>query len=567
MKLLNFSVVRIFVALMFVFSITGNVFAFYHKEDNWLVCDYCGARHINAFPKDGHYAWCKYAPAQSSSSGKSSTVYVPKSNSSDLDSALLGTALISLFSSTPNKTKPAKTPEQIAAEKNAEKEKQERRKIRKESLLKDEQFWQSGDYIVKEGNLKFEGAKAYGVYNTKTQKWVLNADKQKDNKGRVVVFRNLKKDDNIYGTGHIRLLNCTDEKSSYKKPLIWIECWREYVVKSWSLPQPKNKFFIINDKDEFEELSYGENYLVSQNGKYGIVTLVQDPKYPGSYKNENYCGYEIVVPVEYDSIEVFKNFREEIHKAYRQRVEDVYLAKKKDDVYLFDFKGARLSPKLAKYDSVAKLPEVMDDFYMISKGNKLGAVDGNGNILVPLITYFDAATFYHRVKDRPTISFTNWYKNKVKPYLTTKGKYEKEADFQARMNDPKKQEQYVAEQMKNAGKEYIDEYKNKVELSLGYRDEKTKKNMIYDTENEKFVIDEWVKVKDKDNAIGTSNEIELHVPIKEAEAFEKNFKNMKEDALKNATFGICYDVIAIAKITFKMPDGKTYTFDSTKNGK
>ena len=111
MKLLNFSVVRIIVVLMFAFSITANVFAFYHKDGNWLVCDYCGARHINAFPKDGHYSWCKYAPAQNSSSG--SKVYVPKSNSSDLDSAILGTALIGLFSSTPVKTK---TPQEIANE-------------------------------------------------------------------------------------------------------------------------------------------------------------------------------------------------------------------------------------------------------------------------------------------------------------------------------------------------------------------------------------------------------------------------------------------------------------------
>uniref|UniRef100_UPI0039B9CA69 hypothetical protein n=1 Tax=Candidatus Ruminimicrobium bovinum TaxID=3242779 RepID=UPI0039B9CA69 len=170
MKILNFKIVRMFVALMFVFSITANVFAFYHKEENWLVCDYCGAKHINSFPRDGHYAWCKYAPAQSSSSGGSSTVYVPKSNSSDLDSAILGTALISLFSSTPVKTK---TPQEIANEQKKQAEiKSEKEKMRQwkenrlQSRLRDEQFWQSGDYIVKEGNLKYDGAKAYGIYNT-----------------------------------------------------------------------------------------------------------------------------------------------------------------------------------------------------------------------------------------------------------------------------------------------------------------------------------------------------------------------------------------------------------------
>ena len=64
--------------------------------------------------------------------------------------------------------------------------------------------------------------------------------------------------------------------------------------------------------------------------------------------------------------------------------------------------------------------------------------------------------------------------------------------------------------------------------------------------------------------MGTVDYIILPVPIKEAEAFEKNFKDIAQDALKNATYGICYDKIAIAKITFKMPNSKTYTFDATK---
>ena len=92
---------------------------------------------------------------------------------------------------------------------------------------------------------------------------------------------------------------------------------------------------------------------------------------------------------------------------------------------------------------------------MVSKDNKFGAVNGNGTVLVPLI-YSDPISFYDSVKDMvPMVSFTNWYRNKVKPYLTTKSKYEKESDFQARMNDPKKQEQYVAEKMKNAGNEIM----------------------------------------------------------------------------------------------------------------
>ena len=568
MKLLNFSVVRIFVALMFVFSITGNVFAFYHKEDNWLVCDYCGARHINAFPKDGHYSWCKYVPAQNSSSGGSSTVYVPKSNSSDLDSAILGTALISLFSSTPNKTK---TPQEIANEQKKQAEIKERKDIdllEKQEFLRDEQFWQSGDYIVKEGNLKYYGDKAFGIYNTKTQKWVLNADKQKDNTGRIAIFRNVKKKENFWNGGRIRLLNCNDKNSTYNKPLVWMYIVSEYrpEIKKWYLIRDEKrlvfpeKYFMINDNDELEEIKplnknfFDKEILLNQNGKYGVALIdANHLVIPNKAVIRRYSGYRIIIPTEYDSVEVFNNFEDDF---YRTRTTIVYRAKKKDDVYMFGFFGERLSPKLAEYDSVTHLPDVMENnFYIVSKDKKFGAVNSAGTVIVPLI--FDKATSpYYAVRDiLPDVSFSYWYKNRVTPYLTQKGKYEKEADYQARLKDKEKQEKYIAEKTKNADKEYIEEFKDKIILLLGK----------YDTEKEIFNIRENIKiVKNNKEVIGELNVMELSVPIKEAEAFERNFKNIAQDALKTATYGIQYDKIAIAKITFKMPNGKTYTFDSEK---
>ncbi|MBR3628310.1 MAG: hypothetical protein IKN42_05650 [Elusimicrobia bacterium] len=587
MKLLNCSITRIIVAVMFVFSITGNVFAFYHKDGNWLVCDYCGARHINSFPRDGHYAWCKYAPATSSSN--SGTVYVPKttSNSSDYAAAsvatlALGSMISDLISGSGTS---AKTQEQIAAEQKKQEEQDREKRLndyKKEMMLEDEKFWQSGDYIIKEGNLKLKDkyAKAYGIYNTKTQKWVLNADEQKDNEdGRILIFRDFKKraDGKIGFDDHIRLLNCKDENSPYKKPLVWIDGAHEYYKekrgwrkKGWHPAFVDRKIkegvmYVINDNDELEELepdcnrgTFGipqKNFLSHYNGKYGIVFPIKNYPYNG---DSYYSGYKKfyeykATPIEYDSVQVFHNYYLQDAKTPQDAV---YLAKNKDDIYMFNFQGERLSPKLAQYDSITQFPKVMDDFYMVSKDNKFGAVNGNGTVVVPLV-YSDSYSFFYSINDViSAVSFTNWYKNKVKPYLTQKGKYEKEADYQARLQDKEKQEQYVIEKTKNADKEYVDEFKNKISLSIGN----------YDTEAEKFTINENVIVSAR-NSITTWNTIELAVPIKEAEAFEKNFKNMAQDALKNATFGICCDVIAIAKITFKMPDGKTYTFDSTKNGK
>ena len=90
----------------------------------------------------------------------------------------------------------------------------------------------------------------------------------------------------------------------------------------------------------------------------------------------------------------------------------------------------------------------------------------------------------------------------------------------------------------------------------------------YDSEKEIFTIEERIKiVKNNKEVIGKLNVMELPVPIKEAEEFEKNFNNIEQEALKTATYGIQYDKIAIAKITFKMPNGKTYTFDATKEQK
>lgn len=570
MKLLNFNVVRMLVAVVFVFSIAGNIFAFYHKDGNWLVCDYCGAKHINSFPRDGHYTWCKYAPAQSSSS--SSKVYVPKSNSSDIDSAILGTALIGLFSSTPVKTK---TPQEIANEQKKQAEiKSEKEEMRQwkenrlQSRLRDEQFWQSGDYIVKEGNLKYYGAKAYGIYNTKTQKWVLSADKQKDNTGRIAIFRKINKNDDDnnwnWNSGEIRLLNCNDKNSTYNKPLVWMFYVRDYrpEIKKWYLIKNEKgfhgeeKFFMINDNDELEEIKplntgFTNVFLLTQNGKYGVAVLSAD-----YYINKNYYGYyeyEIKIPVEYDSVEIFNNFKGDF---YLTKANIVYKAKKKDDVYMFGIYGERLSSKLAEYDSVTHLPDVMENnFYIVSKDKKFGAVNSAGTVIVPLI--FDKATRpYYAVRDiLPDVSFSYWYKNRVTPYLTQKGKYEKEADYQERLKDKEKQEKYIAENTKNADKEYIDKFKDKIVLFLGK----------YDTEKEEFAIEESIKiVKNNKEVMGTVDYIILPVPIKEAEAFEKNFIKIKQEALKNATYGICYDKIAIAKITFKMPNGKTYTFDSEK---
>ena len=463
---------------------------------------------------------------------------------------------------------PVKTPKDIA------KEQEKFAKIQKEAddksqmeqiFLRDEQFWKSGDYIIKEGNLKHDGAKAYGIYNTKTQKWVLDPNKQKDNTGRIAIFRKIKKNDDFWMnfSGSIRLLNCINENSTFNKTLVWMHFIRDYKQerKQWDMinlsENKENMFFVINDNDELEELQplatgFKNVFLLNQNGKYGVAIVGPDSLIDQNYKY-GYFGYEIKVPVEYDSVEVFNNFKDKFE--YITSANVVYLAKNKDDVYMFSFFGERLSPKLAEYDSVTALPGLMEDFYIVSKDGKFGAVNGVGMVIVPLI--YDSETLpYIAVRDIvPDIYFSHWCNNKVKLFLAQKGKYEKEDDYQARLKDKEKQSQYILENMKDADKEYIDEFKNKIVLLLSN----------YDTEKEKFLIKEQIyMIKNDKNVNGMVNCIELPVPIKEAKNFEKNFDKVLNESLKTATYGICNDAIAITKIKFKMPNGKTYIFNATK---
>ena len=68
-----------------------------------------------------------------------------------------------------------------------------------------------------------------------------------------------------------------------------------------------------------------------------------------------------------DSIEVFTNREWDFKRIAIVGV--VYKAKKQNDIYMFGFYGERLSPKFLEYDSITYVPDVMEDFYIVSKDN------------------------------------------------------------------------------------------------------------------------------------------------------------------------------------------------------
>ena len=99
-------------------------------------------------------------------------------------------------------------------------------------LKKDEQYWKSGDFEIKEGNLKFRGGKAYGLFNNATKKWInpLSAEKGKSD-GRIAIFRKVLESDDywIRKSGNIRILESKDKK--YNVPVVWIYYYRQYDAK------------------------------------------------------------------------------------------------------------------------------------------------------------------------------------------------------------------------------------------------------------------------------------------------------------------------------------------------
>ncbi len=595
MKLLSFNVIRVLVALLFVFSIVSNLFAVYVPPVSDAVCGYCERA-------SGHETWCpSYRGGSTSSSSKSSSSgssYTAEKAMIEATSMAVGAALASLFSA------PAKTPEQIAKEEAAKAAEQaainaeNAAKSQEEKiLLRDEQFWDSGDYIVKEGDLKFRGGRAYGIYNRRTKRWVLNPNKKGNTNTNWGVFRKVKKNDNywIRKSGNMRILSykpaetsTTDQKveDANKDKLVWMYYGRQYDEKEkyWNIVK-EHKFFSIDDNDELKELKtlqtgYKNILLIDKNGKVGVILFFPDSNVDKSYKY-GYYGYEIEVPAEYDSIDVYPNLMDQFKD--KTKAEVVYTAKKQDSVSVFGCYGKKLSSELAIYDTITSLPNFANksDIFAVSKNNKFGAVNSEGQVIVPAV-YDDVTTFYNQVNDiLPLTSFTLWCTDKVKNYVNEKGKYEKEADYQARMNDQEKQKQYVLEKMEKAGIEYTDQFKDKITIELDG----------YDAEAEKFIIKEYVNFpatktnvtttykqegnkqtkteKNSDNGkkLLSWNKIELAVPIKEAEEFERNFSNMKDKALKSAVFSIQNDIIAIAKITFTMANGKSYTFDLTKANK
>ena len=204
-------------------------------------------------------------------------------------------------------------------------------------------------------------------------------------------------------------------------------------------------------------------------------------------------------------------------------------------------KDIRPVPRFAEYDFLSPQRKIAGQTPVIAgKGGQYGIIHENGQVLIPLI-YVDPVQVKQVLNTYKDIAFSVWYQNTAEKLMKEKGEFEKQEHFEARCNDARLQMEYLEENM-GAQTEtiYLTEMKkNGVSISLGR----------YDSEKECFPI--YFKP-------ASWNGFSLPIPIAEAPAFKEAFDQIKDVALKDASFCIRHDSIAIGEITFTLPSGKNY---------
>ena len=197
--------------------------------------------------------------------------------------------------------------------------------------------------------------------------------------------------------------------------------------------------------------------------------------------------------------------------------------------------------RFAEYDFLSPQREIAGLTPVIAgKGEHYGIINEDGQVLIPLM-FVDPVQVKQVLKVYQEIGFSFWYKNTAEKLMKEKGEFEKQEHFEARSKNPQLQKQYLEEQMgAQTETTYLTEMKKKgVSISLGK----------YDSEKECFPI--YFKP-------ASWNGFSLPIPIAEAQAFKEAFDQIKDAALKDATYGIRNDAIAIDEITFTLPSGKSY---------
>jgi len=210
--------------------------------------------------------------------------------------------------------------------------------------------------------------------------------------------------------------------------------------------------------------------------------------------------------------------------------------------------GLVLKPE---YD-VIKMVEIDSELaaggsFLASKNGKWGVFNRRGETLLPLI-FIDEKTVMSHIPYLEFVSYSYNYKQEVKRLSTTKGEYEKTADFEARKADPALQEAYVEPLMKDFEQRFIGTIIENKRTVIAFRD--------YDADKEVFPF-----IVANARTLWTT--YELPVPIDAAPAFKEYIQSLpQEELLQSAQWGIVDDCAQILHITFTLPDGRSFTYSN-----
>lgn len=211
-----------------------------------------------------------------------------------------------------------------------------------------------------------------------------------------------------------------------------------------------------------------------------------------------------------------------------------------------------------KYDDAKAFT---DGLAAVKSNGKWGFVDREGHTVIPFKYeqtdafseglapvksgytwgYVDRYDHWYATKDAYEPPFSDYAKRFVERRINTwqtKGKYEKTADWQLRVNERTRNEE-VARLTREAETRYISDLSRGLRLSQVLGD--------YDADNEVFLV--------KDERFGN---LLVPVAIDAAQEFENTFLSLK----RTIRCFIADDHLALAELVYSLPSGKTFRYDN-----
>ena len=207
--------------------------------------------------------------------------------------------------------------------------------------------------------------------------------------------------------------------------------------------------------------------------------------------------------------------------------------------------GVILKPEFDAVQPVEVDPDMaFGNGFAVSRDGKWGVFTRAGKPLLPMVF----SSFQEVEKNLPYLEFVSYSYNRrerEKELASTKGEYEKSADFEARKSNPALQKAYVDAQMVDFEKQFIASVTQSSQTGFILQD--------YDADREVFRF--------KVHHLRTLwKEYEIHVPIADAPAFKAFLQSApQQEMIQGAEWGIVDDSIQLMHVTFTLPDGRLFS--------